>query len=120
MARPLPTLTEAICTGVHTAERSNLVTLSTSVANSAGDHNLVAFAEGELRTAARLRGGPQGGEKSTGEIRGVRVATCHCPIGELFDGKAVEPSTAFGTQAGQGDTQICFDHPVGGLLPSAP
>ena len=37
-----------------------------------------------------------GGEKSTGEIRGVRVATCHCPIGESFDGKAVEPRTASG------------------------
>jgi hypothetical protein len=61
-----------------------------------------------------------GGEKSAGEIRGVPVATCHCPVGESLDGKAVEPATAFGTQAGQGDTQICFDHPVGGPLPSPP
>ena len=49
-----------------------------------------------------------------GEIKGVPVATCRCPVGESLEGKAVEPNTAFGTQAGQGSTEICFDHPVGG------
>ena len=55
-----------------------------------------------------------------GEINGVPVATCHCPLGESLEGKAVEQSAAFGTQAGQGNTQICFDHPVGGPLPTPP
>ena len=30
-----------------------------------------------------------------GEIRGVPVATCHCPLGKSLEGKAVEPKTAF-------------------------
>jgi hypothetical protein len=115
---------------VHTAAGPNLVTLSTSIANSAGDHKLVAFAEQKRRTAERLPGGPQSGQPigqllsfacdPGGEIKGVPVATCHCPIGESLDGTAVEPSSAFGTQAGQGNTQICFDHPVGAPLPSPP
>ena len=53
-----------------------------------------------------------------GKIRGVPVATCHCPLGESLDGTPVPPATAFGTQAGQGNTAICADHPVGGPLPS--
>jgi hypothetical protein len=55
-----------------------------------------------------------------GEINGVPVATCHCALGESPAGQAVEPNTAFGTQADQGNTQICFDHPVGGALPTPP
>jgi hypothetical protein len=35
-----------------------------------------------------------------------------------LDGTRVKPATAFGTQAGQGNTDICADHPVGGPLPS--
>ena len=53
-----------------------------------------------------------------GEIRGVPVATCHCPLGESLEGKAVEPHTAFATQAGQGNAEICSDHPVSGPLPT--
>lgn len=53
-----------------------------------------------------------------GKINGVPVATCHCPLGESLDGTRVKPATAFGTQAGQGNTDICADHPVGGPLPS--
>jgi len=53
-----------------------------------------------------------------GEIRGVPVATCHCPLGESLEGKAVEPETAFATQAGQGNQEICSDHPVSGPLPT--
>jgi hypothetical protein len=55
-----------------------------------------------------------------GEIHGVPVATCHCPLGESVAGKSVAPNTAFGTQAGQGNTDICFDHPVAGTLPTPP
>jgi hypothetical protein len=55
-----------------------------------------------------------------GEIHGVPVATCHCPLGESIEGKAVAPNTAFGTQAGQGNTDICFNHPVAGTLPTPP
>ena len=55
-----------------------------------------------------------------GEIRGVPVATCHCPLGESLDGTAIKSKTAFATQAGQGNTKICFDHPVGGPLPPPP
>ena len=53
-----------------------------------------------------------------GKINGVPVATCHCPLGESLDGTPVKPATAFGTQAGQGNTSVCADHPVGGPLPS--
>ena len=56
----------------------------------------------------------------SGEINGVPVATCHCALGESPEGKAVLPNTAFATEAGQGNTQICFDHPVGGALPTPP
>ena len=55
-----------------------------------------------------------------GEIKGVPVATCHCPLGESLDGTAVKRDTAFGTQAGQGNQEICSDHPVGGPLPATP
>ncbi len=53
-----------------------------------------------------------------GSIAGVPVATCHCPVGESLEGKSVASATAFGTQAGQGDTAICSENPVGGPLPS--
>jgi hypothetical protein len=53
-----------------------------------------------------------------GEINGVPVANCHCPLGESLEGKGVPPPTAFATQAGQGKTKICYDYPVAGPLPS--
>jgi hypothetical protein len=49
-------------------------------------------------------------------INGVPVATCHCPIGESLEGKAVKPQTGFLTQAGQGDHRFCFKHPVAGPI----
>jgi hypothetical protein len=53
-----------------------------------------------------------------GSIRGVPVATCHCPLGESLEGKPVKPAISFATQAGQGNTEICAEYPVGGPLPS--
>jgi hypothetical protein len=53
-----------------------------------------------------------------GEINGVPVATCHCPLGESLEGVSVPANTAFGTQAGQGNDAICADHPVAGPIPS--
>jgi hypothetical protein len=49
-------------------------------------------------------------------INGVPVATCHCPIGESFDGTPVPPHTTFFTQAGQQDQQYCAAHPVSGEI----
>jgi hypothetical protein len=49
-------------------------------------------------------------------INGVPVATCHCPIGESFDGTPVAPHTAFFTQAGQEDQRYCAAHPVAGEI----
>lgn len=49
-------------------------------------------------------------------INGVPVATCHCPIGESFDGTPVARHTTFYTQAGQGDQSICPMHPVSGTI----
>ena len=54
-----------------------------------------------------------------GEINGVPVATCHCAEGESLDGTSVPANNAFVTQAGQGNEQICADHPVSGPLPTA-
>ena len=53
-----------------------------------------------------------------GSIKGVPVAICHCPLGESLDGTGVPAATAFGTQAGQGNTAICSQYPVGAPLPS--
>ena len=44
--------------------------------------------------------------------KNVPVVTCHCPMGESFDGTQVKKYTAFATQAGQGDQNACYDHPV--------
>ena len=49
-------------------------------------------------------------------INGVPVATCHCPIGESLAGMKVSPGTAFVTQAGQGNQQVCAELPVGGPI----
>ncbi|MFL5289485.1 MAG: hypothetical protein ACJ8AW_53145 [Rhodopila sp.] len=53
-----------------------------------------------------------------GRINGVPVATCHCPLGESTEGTPVAPDTAFATQAGQGDVDICAKYPVAGAIPS--
>jgi hypothetical protein len=45
-------------------------------------------------------------------IKNVPVVTCHCPMGESFAGTKVPSNTAFATQAGQGKTRACFQHPV--------
>jgi hypothetical protein len=49
-------------------------------------------------------------------INGVPVATCHCPIGESLGGTSVDKHTAFVTQAGQGDQDVCAEHPVAGPI----
>ena len=50
-------------------------------------------------------------------INGVPVATCHCPLGESQSGQPVAARTTFTTQAGQGDPQFCFEHPVSSIPP---
>jgi hypothetical protein len=50
-------------------------------------------------------------------INGVPVATCHCALGESFNGTAVAPHTAFWTNAGQRDQDICGDYPAAVPLP---
>lgn len=47
-----------------------------------------------------------------GQLNGVPVATCHCPLGEALNGTPVAPNTAFATQAGQGNEAFCAMHPV--------
>ena len=49
-----------------------------------------------------------------GKIHGVEVATCLCPLGESLEGMSVKPDTAFATQAGQCNEDICSQHPVSG------
>jgi hypothetical protein len=49
-------------------------------------------------------------------INGVPVATCHCALGESPAAKPVRPDTAFLTQAGQRNREICFKHPVAGTI----
>jgi hypothetical protein len=49
-------------------------------------------------------------------INNVPVVTCHCPIGESLAGTPVPPSTAFLTQAGQGDEAYCAKYPVSGPI----
>ena len=50
-------------------------------------------------------------------INGAPVATCHCPLGESQSGQPVAARTTFTTQAGQGDRQFCFEHPVSSIPP---
>lgn len=45
-------------------------------------------------------------------INGVPVATCHCALGESFEGTAVAPDTAFWTDAGQRDQAFCAKNPA--------
>jgi hypothetical protein len=52
-----------------------------------------------------------------GKINGVEVATCFCPIGESLAGGGVPAGTSFGTQAGQGNEDICSEVPVGAPFP---
>ena len=51
--------------------------------------------------------------------RGVKTATCLCPLGENLDGSPVTANTAVLTPAGQCDTNICSQHPVGAPYPGA-
>jgi hypothetical protein len=51
-----------------------------------------------------------------GRIHGVEVATCVCPLGESLDGESVPANTAFLTQAGQRNPDICSQHPVAGPI----
>jgi hypothetical protein len=51
-----------------------------------------------------------------GKIHGVEVATCVCPLGESLEGKTVGANTAFLTQAGQRNEDICSQHPVSGPI----
>jgi len=44
---------------------------------------------------------------------GVPTATCYCPLGENPDGESVSSDTAVVTPAGQCDSDICSEHPVG-------
>jgi hypothetical protein len=44
---------------------------------------------------------------------GVKTATCLCPLGENPDGSAVAAATAVITPAGQCNSDICAQHPVG-------
>ena len=53
-----------------------------------------------------------------GKINGVEVANCFCPIGESLTGAVVAPGTPFGTQAGQGNEDICSEIPVGAPFPA--
>jgi len=52
-----------------------------------------------------------------GKINGVEVANCFCSIGESLTGTVVAPGTPFGTQAGQGNEDICSEIPVGAPFP---
>lgn len=52
-------------------------------------------------------------------INSVPVVTCHCALGEAFDGTAVSPDTAFWTDAGQGDPVFCSQYPAATPLPFA-
>jgi hypothetical protein len=52
-----------------------------------------------------------------GKINGVEVATCFCPIAESLTGTGVPLGTSFGTQAGQGNEDICSQLPVGAPFP---
>jgi len=52
-----------------------------------------------------------------GKIRGVEVATCLCALGESLEGTPVPTHTAFVTQAGQCNEDICSQHPVSGPFP---
>jgi len=50
---------------------------------------------------------------------GVRTATCRCPLGENLDGGQVAPGTPVLTPAGQCNSAICSQHPVGAGYPPA-
>jgi hypothetical protein len=50
---------------------------------------------------------------------GVPTATCSCPLGEDSDGEAVGADTPIITRAGQCNSDICGQHPVGLPFPAA-
>ena len=45
-------------------------------------------------------------------INNIPIATCHCPQGELFNGRHVPKHTAFAIQAGQGNGAYCGKLPI--------
>lgn len=51
------------------------------------------------------------------KILGVRTATCICPMGEDLNGEAVDADSAVITPAGQCDSAVCGQHPVGAPAP---
>jgi hypothetical protein len=57
--------------------------------------------------------------KSSKSTNGVKTATCLCPLGENPDGSAVPADTAVLTPAGQCNTDVCDQHPVGAALVGA-
>jgi hypothetical protein len=57
--------------------------------------------------------------KDSKSTNGVKTATCFCPLGENPDGSAVPADTAVLTPAGQCNTDVCAEHPVGAALVGA-
>jgi hypothetical protein len=57
--------------------------------------------------------------KNSNSTNGVKTATCFCPLGENPDGSAVPADTAVMTPAGQCNTDVCAEHPVGVALAGA-
>lgn len=50
---------------------------------------------------------------------GVKTATCRCPLGEGLDGQPVAADTPVLTPAGQCNSDICTQHPVGAPFAAA-
>jgi len=51
--------------------------------------------------------------KSSKSTNGVKTATCICPLGENPDASAVAADSAVLTPAGQCNSDVCSEHPVG-------
>jgi hypothetical protein len=110
------------------SDGSDLVALLTTGTHPAGDQELVPstvessappqVCKADLNLGDKLINCFSFACNPAGSIRGVPVATCHCPLGESLEGKPVQPATPFVTQAGQGNTALCSEYPVGGPLPS--
>jgi hypothetical protein len=54
--------------------------------------------------------------KDSKSTNGVKTATCFCPLGENPDGSAVPADTAVITPAGQCNSDVCAEDPVGAAL----
>ena len=57
--------------------------------------------------------------KDSKSTNGVKTATCFCPLGENPDGSAVPADTAVITPAGQCNSDVCAEDPVGAALVGA-